>query len=210
MRMPDLLADLATGCVFGLSAGISPGPLMSLVITESVSAGAAAGVRVAMAPLVTDAPIIALCTLVLAQMARFAEVLGALSVAGGCFILYMAWDAWKAMPPSGESASSRSLAKGIVTNFLSPHPYLFWITVGSPLIVTGWAENAAGPIAFLTGFYGCLVGSKVAVALAAGRSRHLLAGRGYTVLLRTMGVALALFALLFFRDGLQLILTGTT
>lgn len=206
--MPDLLTPLVSGCVLGFSAGISPGPLMTLVITESVGAGTGAGVRVALAPLLTDAPIIAACTLVLAQMAHFASVLGVVSIAGGCFVLHMAWDAWKAQPPTGEGGSSKAMARGVITNFLSPHPYLFWITVGSPLLVTGWAKGIASPAAFLAGFYGCLVGAKVAVAVAAGRSRHLLAGRAYTALLRTMGVLLAAFALLFFRDGWRLLTDG--
>jgi uncharacterized membrane protein YdcZ (DUF606 family) len=49
---------------------------------------------------------------------------------------------------------------------------------------------------------GCLVGSKMTIALIVGRSRHLLAGRGYLVVMRTLGVLLVLFALLMFRDGL--------
>ena len=206
--MAEFAGDFLSGCVLGMSAGLSPGPLMSLVITEAVSSGVGAGVRVALAPLVTDAPIIAVCTLVLAQMARFADVLGALSLVGGCFILYMAWDAWRAQPPSGEGAQSRSMARGVITNFLSPHPYLFWMTVGSPILVAGWRGGMAGPVMFLAGFYGCLVGAKLVVATLAGRSRLLLAGRGYVFLLRTMGIALAVFALMFFRDGWQLLTVG--
>ena len=55
-----------------------------------------------------------------------------MSLAGGAFILYLAWETFRAQPPApGEvGGPSRSLSKGIVTNFLSPHPYLFWITVG--------------------------------------------------------------------------------
>jgi threonine/homoserine/homoserine lactone efflux protein len=53
------IADIfATGIVLGLSAGLSPGPLMTLVVAESLKGGASAGIRIALAPLVTDAPII--------------------------------------------------------------------------------------------------------------------------------------------------------
>lgn len=207
--MVSLWSDFLSGCVLGLTAGLSPGPLLTLVIAESVASGPAAGLRVAASPLVTDPPIIALCTLVLAQMARSSLVLGCVSLAGGVFVLCMARDAWKARPPSGEAApASRSLVRGVVTNLLSPHPYLFWITVGSPLLVLGWRQGPGGPAALLAGFYGCLVGSKSAVALAAGRSRSLLSGRGYRLVLRTMAVALAAFGLFFFRDGWLLLTTG--
>jgi hypothetical protein len=43
------------------------------------------------------------------------------------------------------------------------------------------------------------------IALIVGRSRHLLAGRGYLVVMRTLGLLLVLFALLMFRDGLRLL-----
>ncbi|WP_461209798.1 LysE family translocator [Desulfocurvus sp. DL9XJH121] len=208
--MLSLWNEFASGAVLGLSAGLSPGPLLSLVITEAVASGPGAGVRVALSPLVTDVPIIVLCTFLLAQASGLPRVLGGVSLAGGCFILLMALDAWKArIPASGEDEARRSLLRGVLANILSPHPYLFWITVGSPLLMAGWRqEGAAGPGLFLAGFYGCLVGSKIVVAVAAGRSRGLLAGRGYRLVLRVMAAVLGVFALLFFWEGLRLLATG--
>ncbi|MBU1001614.1 MAG: LysE family translocator [Proteobacteria bacterium] len=205
-----LWADIVTGCVLGFWAGMSPGPLLTLVVTETVRNGTGAGLRVAAAPLITDFPIVALSLLVLAQLAHSAGVLGVVSLAGGCFILYLAWETWKAKPPQPmqQSDLSRSLKRGVITNFLSPHPYLFWITVGSPLLLKGWQQGPAGPILLLAGFYFCLVGAKISVALLVGRSRDFLRGRVYTLVLRFMGVVLALFALLFFRDGWRLLTAG--
>jgi hypothetical protein len=51
--------------------------------------------------------------------------------------------------------------------------------------------------------YLLLVGSKVGVALMAGRSRDLLAGRPYRVVMRVLAVLLGFFALLLFREGLR-------
>jgi threonine/homoserine/homoserine lactone efflux protein len=50
---------VTTALVFGLSAGLSPGPLMTLVIAETLKRGIPAGIRIAVAPLITDLPIIA-------------------------------------------------------------------------------------------------------------------------------------------------------
>ena len=68
-------------------------------------------------------------------------------------------------------------------------------------IAQGWLVAAA----FLFGFYLLLVGSKVLVALMAGRSRDLLAGRPYRVVMRVLAVLLGFFALLLFREGLRLL-----
>ncbi|BBD09419.1 lysine exporter protein LYSE/YGGA [Desulfovibrio ferrophilus] len=185
--------------------------MMTLVVTEAVRGGARAGLRVAAAPLITDFPIVALSVFVLAQMAHMAGVLGAVSLAGGCFILLLAWETWKARPPQPmqQSDLSRSLRKGVITNFLSPHPYLFWMTVGSPLLLKGWSREPAAPFLLLAGFYLCLVGAKISVALLVGRSRNFLQGRTYTLVLRFMAAVLLLFALMFFRDGWRLLTAGT-
>ena len=56
--MTAILPFLFAGLVLGLSGGLVPGPLLTLVASETLRHGAAAGIRVALAPLLTDAPII--------------------------------------------------------------------------------------------------------------------------------------------------------
>lgn len=99
----------------------------------------------------------------------------------------------------------RSWLKGVLTNLLSPHPWLFWLTVGAATLAKAIAQNWLVAVAFLGGFYLLLVGSKVLVALLASRSRNLLAGRPYRVVMRVLAVLLGVFALLLFREGLQLL-----
>jgi threonine/homoserine/homoserine lactone efflux protein len=103
------------------------------------------------------------------------------------------------------SEPPRSWFKGIVTNLLSPHPWLFWLTVGAAILAKAMAQSWLVAAAFLFGFYLLLVGSKVGVALMAGRSRDLLAGRAYRVVMRVLAVLLGFFAVLLFREGLKLL-----
>jgi threonine/homoserine/homoserine lactone efflux protein len=88
----------------------------------------------------------------------------------------------------------------VVANLLNPHPYLFWMTVGAPLM------QAAGNIdlTFVIPFYLGLVGVKVAMALGAGGLRGRLAGRGYRLLNRVLALALAVLAVTLLRDGVLL------
>ena len=55
---------------------------------------------------------------------------------------------------------------------------------------------------FLVGLYVCLVGAKITFAIVAGQGRVWLKGPAYTYVIRTLGVALILFAIKFTRDGL--------
>ncbi len=194
--MPALLA----GLTLGFSAGISPGPLMSLVITTSLARGVAAGLRVAVAPLITDAPIILLTTLLFTALPRRVEI--GLAVAGGLFVIYLgaetlikARHAELAIEESGGD-QAQHLWRGALVNMLSPHPWLFWIAVGSPLLVGFWRESPWYALAFLVGFYALLVGSKIGLAMLAGRGRHYLTQTWYRRVLAASGVLLIFFGAL--------------
>ena len=200
-----MLTLALTGVVFGLAAGVTPGPLLTLVVSESLRGGVGAGVRVAAAPLLTDAPIVLVSVLLLARMTG-TTVLGALALAGALLLAWLAWDSLTVAAPEADAAPGErgsALAKGAAVNLLNPHPYLFWLGIGGPTLLGAWQEGAASAVAFLAGMYGCLVGSKMVVAWGVGRGRRLLRSRGYVYLLRTLGVALGVFAVRFARDGLE-------
>lgn len=198
---------LGIGILLGLSAGIAPGPLLMLVISETLRHGTRAGITVALAPIITDLPIIAASLLVLTRLAGYGSLLGGFSLVGSLFLCYTGYQTLRVTPvdltlPGSEN---RSLAKGVLTNLLSPHPYLFWITVGTPLVYRTLERGPASLAAFLGGFYLCLVGSKVALAIGVGRSRTLLRGRLYLYSMRLLGLLLLLFGLLLLRDGISLL-----
>jgi threonine/homoserine/homoserine lactone efflux protein len=202
-----MITALASGAFLGLSCGLAPGPLLALVLAQTLRHGPREGCKIALTPLVTDAPIIAVALGVAARLAQLRPWLGIVSIAGGVFVLYLAWDSFR---PAGVNAALRSerpwsWRKGILTNLLSPHPWLFWLTVGAAILAKATAQSQLAAAAFLFGFYALLVGSKVLVALLAGRSRDLLAGRPYRVVMRALGVLLGGFALLLFREGLRIL-----
>lgn len=194
------------GTVLGLSAGFSPGPLLALVVAETLRHNFGGGLRVALAPLLTDVPIVLVVLLVLMRLADYHALLGWIAVSGAGFLLFLGWQSLRFKRPATETAAAppRSLVKGVVTNFLSPHPYLFWITVGGPLVTRAWSDQAGGATAFVCAFYLCLIGSKVVLAALVGRSRNFLIGRAYPLIMRGLGILLLLLALLLFYDGVSL------
>ncbi len=195
------------GLVLGFSAGISPGPLLALVVSQTLRHNFIEGVKIAVAPLLTDVPIVLLSTFLLMSLAKTNTILGIISLAGCIFLCWLAWETatQSKVQMNLNKAEPRSYLRGIVTNFLSPHPYLFWISVGSPLIVKGYQENPLNPALFLVSFYLLIVGSKIGVAYIITRYRHFLEGKAYQVIMKILGLILFLFALVFFKDGIQLL-----
>lgn len=198
---------LLSGMIFGLVAGISPGPLLALVITETIKHDAKTGVMVAMAPVITDVPIVLLSIYVLSRISGSNVVLGVISLAGCLFLSYLAYESItvKSIESSLEKGGVDSLRKGVITNFLSPHPYLFWITVGAPSVVKASRFGLASPVLFIAGFYLLLVGSKVVIALLVDKSKAIVSSRIYIYVVRVLGIALIVFAVLFLREGLDLL-----
>jgi len=200
-----MLYYLATGALLGLGAGLSPGPLLALVLSESLRRGAAAGIRVALAPLVSDLPIIALVLLGLGQITRHSMLPGVLSVMGGFLVVCMGFGDLRST--GTEVAENRPeahpLRRGILVNVLSPYPYLFWLGVGGPMIFKAWGQSPAAPLAFLGSFYLLLVGSKVLLACVVGRLT-VLRSRAYQITLRGLALLLCLFGLSLVYEGLTL------
>jgi threonine/homoserine/homoserine lactone efflux protein len=192
------------GLSLGLGAGLAPGPLLALVIRSTLQGGLAAGARVACSPLLTDVPIIALAVLLAASLPE--DALGVLGVAGGAFVVRLGLEALREAPRPAEAAAGapapqRDLLRGALVNALSPHPWVFWLTVGAPVLAE---QGTGGDALFLGAFYVLLLGSKLGVALVlhAGRQR-LLQGRGYAALLRASAVLLLVAGVLLVLDGVR-------
>ncbi len=195
---------LLTGVVVGLAGGFAPGPITTLVIVQSLRYGLREGLKVAIAPALTDAPIAVAALLAVGQLRDAAPRLGAIALAGAAFLSYLAYESLTAPPPEAVSTGEPpgSLRKGILTNLANPNPYLFWFTIGAPTVLEASRLNGLYVVGFLVGLYTCLIGAKVAFAALAARGRSFLAGAAYRRTLRVLGIALLVFALKFAFDGL--------
>jgi threonine/homoserine/homoserine lactone efflux protein len=200
-----MIEFLSAGMLLGLAAGFTPGPLLVLAITETLRHSIKAGIRVSIAPLITDVPIIVISLLVLGRLANFKPVLGCISIFGGLFVLYLGYEnlKTKGLELNLVSVSTNSLKKGVITNALNPHPYIFYLTIGAPIILKAINHHVLSALSFVGIFILFLVGSKVVLAMVVERSRTFLKGPFYIWVMRILGVLLLFFSVILFRDGLR-------
>jgi threonine/homoserine/homoserine lactone efflux protein len=204
-----MLETLAAGAALGLTAGFSPGPLLALVVAQSLRHGLREGIKVALVPLITDAPIILVSLFLLSRLAGHDWALGLVSLAGAGVVGLLAYSSFRTrgldLGPGPVPEAPHSVRSGVLVNLLSPHPYLFWMSVGAPAMLKGWEQSPWLGAGFVAVFYLCLVGAKLAVAVGAGISRRFLLGLGYMLVMRLLGLALIGFAALLARDGSRLL-----
>jgi threonine/homoserine/homoserine lactone efflux protein len=199
------LTFLLLGAGIGFVAGISPGPVLTLVLTETVRGGWLRGAAIAAGPLLADGPIVVLTFLLLAQLPP--ELVRGISLVGGAFLLYLAWRALRNSgrprdPAGPRPAAAGGLVQGLLARWLSPHAYLFWSLVGAPLLLRASQEFWLAPGAFLLGYYSTIVGSNVVLALAIHCWAGLLSARAYRGLLLLTATILAGYGLTLLKGAL--------
>ncbi len=147
-------------------------------MVSTLQRGFGAGWRVSIAPLLTDLPVVAIA--VAFGSLQSAGGLNGLAIAGGVVVVLLGgWTiAREREPPQDdEGAGGGDLGRGMLVNLFSPHPWVFWLTVGGPLVVAGWRKAPWRAISFVLGFYALLVGSKLVLAWVVARQRHRLSDR---------------------------------
>jgi threonine/homoserine/homoserine lactone efflux protein len=153
--------------------GLTPGPLHSLIVATALKRGTRPALRLAVAPLLSDLPAVALSLLVAATMSD--GVARALAIVGGLFLIALGvksmGDAEESTLPPESDQALKDYFRGAFVNVLNPNPWLFWLGVGAPLLRNSWGRGVGYGFLWLLVFYVGLVGVKIVFAIAIGASR---------------------------------------
>ncbi|MEC9384036.1 MAG: LysE family transporter [SAR324 cluster bacterium] len=201
----SIFGILTIGFLLGAPAGISPGPMMILIISETFRHGIRAGAKVAFMPLLTDAPVLFVSGYLFTKISNVDFMLGVISMAGATFLTYLGVRGIKnsSAEISDYTPKPFNLRELIFANLANPNPYLFWFTVGAPLMVRSFQHSFSLGAAFLFSFYLGLVGVKFMLAIVAGKSRSFLQEIWYRRIMQFLGFVLIGFAFFLFWDGLN-------
>jgi threonine/homoserine/homoserine lactone efflux protein len=169
-------AYLIQGIGYGFAAAAQPGPFQAYLISQTLSNGWRRTLPAALAPLISDGPIIVLTLAVLSHVPVWFQRF--LYIAGGLFILYLAYSAfvaWRNFDEAGvvtHSGSRQSAVRAAMMNALSPGPYLYWSLVTGPILLAGWRKAPVNGIGFLVSFYATIILSLIAIIVVFGTARR--------------------------------------
>jgi threonine/homoserine/homoserine lactone efflux protein len=118
--------------MFTIASGVAGGPRAGLAVACGVSLGVLAHAGLAAAGLA-------------AAVAAEPRLLDAIRWAGAAYLLYLAWQSWRATEPpatlDGPGGMGRALRRGFVTNLLNPKVGLFVLA-----FLPQFADPAIGPV----------------------------------------------------------------
>ena len=207
----DIVISLAlAGASLGVIEGIKPGPLLTMVIRETLSGGLRAGLWTAAAPIFTDGPLIIISLLAAAFLAEHQSLLFVVTLAGAAFLAHMGIACFSLDPPNIDEhypTPTGSFLRGIATNLLNPNVYVFWFLIGGPLMASAVQQEFLAPIAYAGTFLITIMLTKAMIAYAFHRASGQISPTTYRGMLALCGVAMLCFSAKFVWDGYNM---GTT
>ena len=196
----ELIAQLAgAGVALGIIEGIKPGPLLTMVIRESLSKGLKAGMWTAAAPIFTDGPLIIVSLFFAGWMAAERGVLLTRSGLGALFLTKMGLECFSLeLPDPGmEGDASGSFKRGVLTNLLNPNVYVFWFLIGGPLMASASEQEPVAPVIYAIAFLLTIILVKASIAWIFVGGGTWLSPRRYRIAMVICGLAMLGFAVSF-------------
>ena len=197
----DLILGLAlAGAAFGITEGIKPGPLLTMVIRETLSGGLRAGLWTAAAPIFTDGPLVIVSLFAAAWIATNPSALLLITVAGAIFLAQMGYECFGLEPPDVNADApppTGSFLRGAITNLLNPNVYVFWFLIGGPLMASAADEEILAPVAYAITFLVTIMLTKATIAYAVNRASGNISTTVYRRLLAICGMIMIGFSLYY-------------
>ncbi len=186
---------ILTAFILGIFAGMAPGPYTTMVAATGFERGFRAAVPLAAAPLFTDLLPLLLTSLLLTQLS--AQALSAMGFVGGVAVIgigaLLLWRYGPGHAPPQEvhgAAPTVRLWHVVVSTSLSPAPWLFWLSIASPLFLRSWTQSRLEGAVFLVVLFSTNISSALSLAWVASHGGRVLDPSWRRIVLQGAGAAL--------------------
>ncbi len=196
----EILSTLVLGFLIGLTGALAPGPTLVATINASLAGNWTAGLRVSLGHIIIETGIVFLIILGLASVA--APFTTAIAVIGG-----MALVIFGAMTVTGSRTATLSAAPqqaatspcmaGFLTSAANPYFWIWWLTVGSALLISSLEGGLILAAAFMAGHWAADTGWFTFVSTSVAKGKTILSDTLYHRIMAACGVFLILFGLYY-------------
>ena len=200
--MTELTAAYASAIVlgsgFGFQGSVSPGPLQTLMISETLSNGVRSSWRAAIVPLVTD-PIALVVSLVIVSNISDAAI-AIISFIGAFILCRIAWSELRTTADdfNFQRKPPRPWFEIWLVNFTNPNLWIFAFTVNGLQIHDYWTKWGGGVAsAYILSFAAVLIFFNILTIVVVGRFKRALNANWLALINRALGIFLIVVTLRF-------------
>ena len=194
--MYDILQTFILGLVIGLTGALAPGPTLVATINASISGDWKIGPKVTAGHMIAESVIFLMIVLGLAAVALpYTSVIAAIGgialIVFGALTIAGSQRASLNGPVTG-TAGNPYLA-GLVTSVANPYFWIWWLTIGSAMVIAGLAGGIVLAAVFMVGHWCADLGWLTFVSTGVSRGRTILSDTSYRRIMGACGGFLILF-----------------
>jgi threonine/homoserine/homoserine lactone efflux protein len=198
--MYEILQMLFMAFTIGLTGALAPGPTLVATVNSSLKDGWTAGPKVAAGHALVE--VLVFLSIVGGLAAAMQQYSSAVSIAGGLALIVFGIMTAKGsknatlVAPQGQAIGNAYLA-GIITSAANPYFWIWWLSIGSALVLSGLHSGVIMAALFMIGHWVADFGWLILVSISLDRGRSILSEKSYRRILGICGGFLVCFGIYF-------------
>lgn len=202
--MYEILQTLAMAFAIGLTGALAPGPTLVATVNSSLKNGWIAGPRVAAGHALVE--VLVFVFIVGGLAAAMQQYSKTISIIGGLALIVFGIMTAKesrnaAISMQAGQATGSAMLAGIVTSAANPYFWIWWLSVGSALVLNSLNSGMIMAIVFMIGHWGADFGWYILISSSLDKGRSILSLNNYRRILGVCGVFLVCFGLYFLSSA---------
>ncbi len=200
----EMFDMLAMAFLIGLTGALAPGPTLVATVNSSLKTGWTAGPKIALGHAAVELLIFILIVLGLAAAAQqqqqvyshYIAIVGGLAlIAFGLLTVKGSKNA--SLVFAAENKTENPYLAGIITSAANPYFWVWWLSVGSALVIDGLRGGLVLAAIFMIGHWGADFGWYMLVSASLDRGKKILSEANYQRILAVCGSFLIFFGLYY-------------
>lgn len=202
--MNEIIEMLAMAFAIGLTGALAPGPTLVATVNSSLESGWTAGPKIAMGHALVETLVFLLIVgglaLTAQQYSHYIAWLGGLALIAFGILTMNGSKSATISSPEGQAVGNPYLA-GMLTSAANPYFWIWWLSVGSALVISGLQGGLIMACLFMIGHWGADFGWYTLVSMSLDKGRSILSEANYRRILGICGGFLVLFGLYYLSSA---------
>jgi len=205
--MYEILQTFFLGLVIGLTGALAPGPTLVATINASIAGDWKIGPKVTLGHMIAESVIFVLIVLGLATLAlpytTDIALIGGIALIVFGTLTIMGSRGASLNGPVTRTVSNPYLA-GLVTSVANPYFWIWWLTIGSAMVIVGLSGGIVLAAVFMVGHWCADLGWFTLVSAGISQGKTILSDTSYCRIMSVCGVFLILFGAYYLQKALPL------